>query len=165
MARPIAWGAGSDTEAPRAWGGSRGIVLTGYLRRIDKKIRMGIDRGLAPFGLTQQQAVVITLLHDSGDTHVYQKDLEREMELTNPAVTNLIKGMVNKGLVTRQKEEHDGRYFRLLLTDEGNDLYDAACEQLVQGNGIYEERLSAEELDTLEALLAKVFEDPDEALE
>lgn len=156
MDRPIAWGVGPESETPDTWSGTRGILLTGYLRRIDKKIRQSIDRDLEPYGLTHRQAVVIRLLHEAGDYPVYQKVLERELELTNPAVTSIIKTMVRKGLVRREQEEHDGRYYRLYLTDEGNALCDAAKQGLIAGNRIFEERLNAQELDELEALMAKL---------
>lgn len=157
LARPLTWGSGPESSLPQAWGGSRGVLLTGYLRRIDRRIRLSINRRLAPYGLTLSQAVVIALLHDAGAEHIYQKDLERELELTNPTVTSLIKTMVGRGLVRRVQEQHDGRYYRLSLTDAGDALYETVAKELLRGNAIFEERLSEDELDELELLFKKLL--------
>ena len=48
--------------------------------------------------------------------------LANEMHLTSGRITRIIDGLVKKGLVQRNIDDHDRRYFHLALTPEGNKL-------------------------------------------
>jgi len=60
-------------ERPRAHGGDENVVLTGYIRRIDKLIMTRGNALLAPYGLTMPQAVIVWYLDRHHDEPVYQR--------------------------------------------------------------------------------------------
>ena len=93
------------------------------------------------------------LRHSPGIT---QKELAKRMHVSPPSVATSVRRLEAAGLVRREGDEKDGRVTHLYLTPEGEAM-DAACargrefmmDTLYRG-------LSAEELDTLYALLGKM---------
>ena len=84
-----------------------------------------------------------------------EKDTQRK---ANPTVTASIKSLVNKGIVRREQDPDDGRYFRLYLTDYGKSLYEPCVDAFLETNAAIDSRLTEEERSQFIATLKKLMQ-------
>ncbi|MBA1202760.1 MarR family transcriptional regulator [Pseudomonas capeferrum] len=114
-----------------------------------------LDSHLEAYGVTAAQFKVLIIVT------LYQVDtpaeLCRSLGLDSGSMTRMLDRLEQKGLLRRQRCPQDRRQVRLALTEDGQSLADrlpqvgaAAMNELVGA-------LRPEELQTLEALLAKVL--------
>lgn len=158
MAKDLPWSASNRVDSvPHAWAGSRSLVMFGYASRIIKKTRLEIERRLAPYGLSQPQAVIICLLSDTAGQEICQKDLEAALDLTNPTVTSILSNMLSKGLVEKKPGKTDKRMRVITLTEKGKSLYELSSKTLLDASSFFEENLSPQELDELDMLFRKAL--------
>lgn len=149
-----------DAEDSRFWGPATSM-LSRSIHVIDQRVYRGMNARLAPYHLSQQQAIIVCFLKEHESKPVYQKDLEHEMGLTNPTVTAMIKSMMANDVVYKIKDKADGRFYQLKLTPHGIELYEPAKAALMSTNAAFEDKLSPAELVELERLLGKVLEEND----
>lgn len=71
---------------------------------------------------------IICYLSEHEGEYVYQKDIEREFDITRSTASKVIDLMEQKGLVERQKVPHDARLRNLVLTDESRKLAELIAE-------------------------------------
>lgn len=119
--------------------------ITRLAHELDKNLFNRINQRLLPLEISQTQALFILYLGYYTDLPAYQRALEKTFGLTNPTVTASIKSLVNKGIVRREQDPDDGRYFRLYLTDYGRSLYEPCIDAFLGVNAALEERLTKEE--------------------
>ena len=110
-----------------------------------------------PGNLTPQQLFVLARL---SRCPAQPSELARDHSVGMSTMTGLIDGLVARGLVERQHDEHDRRAVRLVLTPDGDALwheaeaatYEAVRQILAPLTAEQRERL-ARTLDDLESLL------------
>lgn len=132
------------------------VLISNLIHTIDKDMSRIYNRELLKFGLTMQQSVVILFIANSDKEKIYQIDIEKYLGLKNPSVTSLIKNLVSNGYVYRVKDEADGRYFHLHLTEKSLFIKDDLAKTIYDINGYIESVLPKDEFDTLTSLLVKV---------
>lgn len=93
-----------------------------YLKRISKTISMTVDKNLSDIGLNVAQSNVLEYLEKNQGEEVNQVDIERNFQLTNPAVTKMLKKLEAKHLVERLDSSKDRRYKRICITHSGSEL-------------------------------------------
>ena len=95
------------------------------------------------------------------DGPVRARELNKHVLLSQPALSRLVDRLVDRGLVAREPDPVDGRGVLLFLTDDGR-----ATQRRVGGRhavdvaALVGSRLTARELQTLEALCDKLAADP-----
>lgn len=95
--------------------------LCGLSRRIHRfavnsPIRKKIDH------VTGTNGWIIAFLSCNKDRDIFQKDVEKEFDVTRSTASKVIDLMEQKGLVERQKVSHDARLRKLVLTAEADKL-------------------------------------------
>lgn len=65
---------------------------------------------------------IIGYLADNEHRDVFQKDIEKEFDITRSTASKVIDLMEQKGLVERQTVSHDARLRKLVLTDKSRQL-------------------------------------------
>lgn len=65
---------------------------------------------------------IIGYLADNEDSDIFQKDIEREFDITRSTASKVIDLMEQKGLVERQTVPQDARLRKLVLTDKSRQL-------------------------------------------
>ncbi|MCR5796132.1 MAG: MarR family transcriptional regulator [Solobacterium sp.] len=133
-------------------------LITNVIHTIDKNVLKIYNRGLAEYGLTMQQSLVILYIGNTDKEKVYQIDLERYLGLRNPTVTSMIKNLIANDYVYRIKDEADGRYYHLHLTDKSLAVKDNLARVIYEINHKIESKLTEEEFTMLSFLLNKVSE-------
>lgn len=85
-----------------------------------------------------------------------QSELARRVRLMGPSVVAALNQMERLGLVRRQRSETDRRVMHVFLTERGRGLRREMTEAAVAGNEAALHHLTAEEVEQLLGLLAKV---------
>lgn len=69
-----------------------------------------------------------------------------KMGMESTSLSRTLKRMEDQGLITRKRDENDGRMVRILLTDRGKDLRSLAKLTILDFNEEVREHLSADDL-------------------
>lgn len=132
--------------------------ITRLAHELDKNFLNQINQKLLPLEISQTQALFILYLGYYTDLPAYQRALEKTFGLTNPTVTASVKSLVNKGIVRREQDPDDGRYFRLYLTDYGKTLYDPCIDAFLEVNAALDARLTQEERTQFVSIMKKLLQ-------
>ena len=114
--------------------------------------RLLADHGLS---LTDYQAL-LTLSH-ADRSSMRRVDLAEQLMLTPSGVTRLLDGLERDGWVAKASCDSDARVTYAVLTEEGRERLEAAGRShIAQVRAVFEERCSADELETLVELLGRL---------
>lgn len=125
------------------------MLISNLIHSIDKKIFSLFNKELSRYHLTFQQAIAILYIAKHTDENIYQKDIELYMGLTNPSVTSLMKYLINNDFVYRIKDENDGRYFHLHLTQKSLEIKYDLIDSIQNTNRYIETLLGNEQYKNL----------------
>jgi len=125
------------------------------VRRIQLLERDIIEKALRPIGLTASQYTALSMLGRRDGLSSAQ--LARRFGVAPQSMTEVIKALEDKRLISRSEEESNRRILRITLTNAGRKCIDI-CETLVDREE--EELLAAlsqTEIATLRKLLARII--------
>lgn len=136
--------------------------MTVWLRllRGSAAARRLLDAGLqAEHGLTVVEYEALLLLSQAEERSMRRIDLARGLGLTASGVTRLLDALERDGLVAKATCDRDARVTYAVLTDEGaGRLESSSCSHEGSVRSLFEQRYTAEELDTLASLLGRLPE-------
>ena len=81
--------------------------------------------------LTARQALIIAYLSTHKKEVVTQKVLEDHLHLTNPTITVMVRTMIKKGLIRKERVEEDARKYRLFLTDRAKEVEEVSRREAI----------------------------------
>ena len=114
-------------------------------------------RLVADHGLTINDYECLLHLSHSENGSLRRVDLAERLMLTPSGVTRLLDGLERDGWVRKGQCDSDARVTYAVLTDEGRERLESAGRTHVgQIQEIFDQRFSAEELETLGALLGRL---------
>ena len=90
------------------------------LMRAAESLTARVHRHLAPVGLTVSQFGVLEALYHLGA--LSQKDLGRKILRSSGNITLVVDNLEKRGLVKRERDRTDRRFFIIHLTDKGKRL-------------------------------------------
>ncbi|GGU07889.1 MarR family winged helix-turn-helix transcriptional regulator [Nocardioides albus] len=130
--------------------------------RLAMRLRVSMDRALAPLGLTHAQYSLIASLHGlRASEDPTQRQLADLTGLEPMYVSKLARQLEAKGWVKRVRDPKDTRAVRLVITPEGTEVTREAIavtgrllDQLTAPLGGRNSRRAAEAQAALEAMLA-----------
>jgi DNA-binding MarR family transcriptional regulator len=135
-------------------------ALTAWIRllRGHAAARRTLDGQLqAAHGLTVVGYEALLLLSRAEENAMRRIDLAEGLGLTPSGVTRLLDGLERDGLVAKRTCAHDARVTYAVLTDAGRErLERASCSHVGSVRALFEERYSADELETLATLLGRL---------
>ena len=117
------------------------------------------EQHFSKFGLTASQTFTLIYLfksHDKGIS-VNQKDIEKELDISNPTVTGILNRLEVKGLITRVPCRHDARAKNIEVTEKALELDKQLRIVFQQSDEKLVESLSKEEIDNLQSYLIKIL--------
>ncbi|WP_236791770.1 MarR family winged helix-turn-helix transcriptional regulator [Amycolatopsis sp. GM8] len=129
------------------------IRLGLLLRQSHRRAASALNDALAPLGLTGKHFGVLLLIERDGVST--QRDLIAETGSDKAGMVRTVEDLEQLGYLTRTRSRTDKRVAELTLTRAGEDAF-ATAHQLA-GKAARElfREFSADDLDTLEALLAR----------
>jgi DNA-binding MarR family transcriptional regulator len=112
---------------------------------------------VAEHGMTSRDYEVLLYLSQSPERMLPMSALAESTMLTRSGITRLIDGLVGCGLIERVSCSRDARVSYARLTDAGYDkLREAGCTHIAGIQRLFLEHFSADEIDQLAALLARL---------
>ncbi|MAS36382.1 MAG: hypothetical protein CL610_20420 [Anaerolineaceae bacterium] len=111
---------------------------------------------MAEHGLTPPQFFVLkTLIEQGGACPIGQ--IARQHHLTNATMTGLVKRLegMDPPLVVRERSEEDARSVNVVLTQEGQDRFDAIKDAIIAQLQLILSLISQEERETLLHFLSR----------
>jgi DNA-binding MarR family transcriptional regulator len=114
-------------------------------------------------GLEPWEFDVLAALRRAGTPYqLSPKALLQQTLVSSGTMTNRIDRLVERRLVERRTDPHDGRGVLVLMTDRGREAVDDAISELLAGEAELLEGLSNADQERLAALLRKLSLDFDE---
>jgi len=105
-------------------------------------------------GLTQKQVSALWLVHDQPG--LSQTDLSQHLQMDRATTTEIINRLAARELLRREAMAGDRRKLALHLEPAGKQLLDHAREAIRAHEAWLKERFSAQEIDVLIGLLARI---------
>lgn len=113
----------------------------------------------AEFDLTATQTFTLIYLfkaHEDGRT-INQRDIERDLDISNPTVTGILNRLEHKGLILRKMNPADARVKNIVVTSEALELDKILRKKFQENEKQLVEVLSEEEVSELSRMLEKIL--------
>lgn len=118
--------------------------------------RQLMGRRMAMHGMHPAQMFCLSeIAHHDGIT---QRDLAEHLNVSRPTLTVMLQKMEKAGLVERRSDEHDQRYTRLTLTEQGEAVHDEMHDIIVSIIQDMKRDMSDEDLAQFAGLLKRLGE-------
>lgn len=91
--------------------------------RLNRRMRRYFDSFFPEPTLSSIQALTLHyIIVESENRDVYLKDIEEFLEIKGSSVNNLINNLERNGFLRRESVSHDGRYKKLVLTEQTRSM-------------------------------------------
>ncbi|WP_416324496.1 MarR family winged helix-turn-helix transcriptional regulator [[Eubacterium] hominis] len=113
----------------------------------------------AEFDLTATQTFTLIYLfkaHEDGRI-INQRDIERDLDISNPTVTGILNRLEHKGLILRKMNPADARVKNIVVTSEALELDKILRKKFQENEKQLVEVLSEEEVSELSRMLEKIL--------
>ncbi|WJZ03557.1 Transcriptional regulator SlyA [Corynebacterium freiburgense] len=124
------------------------------MNRIARALGIQFANQLKPLGLTPAQFAVLQDIDEHPGTA--QHDISARTSMDMPTLTELLLRMEQRGYITRERDEQNRRRYVIHLCDQTDAMLADARDLASATNSYALAGLSAQELDTLFDLLARV---------
>ena len=104
--------------------------LAVVLLRTGDVLHHGIDRALAPSGLSNEQYNALRILRGAGERGHPTLEISRRLISRSPNITRLVDKLIDKGLARRDRDAEDRRQAVVRITPAGLKL-SARCDQAI----------------------------------
>lgn len=106
--------------------------------------------------ITQSRILDYILSHK--DTDIYQKDLERVLNLRRATVSEVLNTMEKNGMIKRTKNQNDARTNKITLIEPNENRHQEFQKNIKDIEDIMTENISEEELEAFSLTLKKMQE-------
>lgn len=104
------------------------------------------------------QLRIIIFLEDNKDKDIYQKDLEKTLNISKSAISGVIKTMEKKGIVERIPVLNDARKNKIILSEKSLQFYREKIEDMKKISEELISGISDDELKEFKRILNKMKE-------
>ena len=139
------------------------LQVLSRVARLGKHLDRARRQAFAASGLEPWEFDVLAALRRAGAPYqLSPKALLQQTLVSSGTMTNRIDRLVERRLVERRTDPHDGRGVLVVMTGRGAEAVDAAISELLAGEAELLEGLSKADQERLAALLRKLSLDFDE---
>lgn len=134
---------------------------TGYMiKQINQLNQIRLNQMFAQFDLTASQTFTMIYLFKTHEKkiEVKQKDIEREMDISNPTVTGILNRLESKGLIERIECKDDARAKNICVTKKALELDIVLRAKFSENEKQLVDCLNEEEKFQLNYLLEKILD-------
>lgn len=114
------------------------------------------DPNLVEENITGLNGRVIGFLYLNRDKDIFQKDIEEVLRIRRSTASTLLKGMEEKGLISRLSVEFDARLKKIVLTEKANYVQLRISKDIEKFENKLREGITDEELEIFENVLGKI---------
>ncbi len=134
------------------------MAVIGRLSRLSRVVDARLGSTFAEHGLDRASFDVLATLRRSDPPHrLTPTELMASSMVTSGAITQRLDRLEEKGLITRERSEADGRAVVVTLTPAGRAALDAALPDHLETERALLEGLPAEDLEVLAGLLRRLL--------
>lgn len=121
-----------------------------------RKNQIYLNAAMKPLNITTAEQPILMYLyrHDA----VSQEEISAYLQVDKALTTRTVQSLLEKGLVTKKKDEKDKRCNKISLTQKGQDMREAMVEKFVGWNKIMLEGMDEAKRDLLFELLEEMVE-------
>lgn len=106
-------------------------ILMEKFDKLNRKMRRYFDSFFPEPTLTGIQALTLQyIIVESESRDIFLKDIEDYWEIKGSSVNKLINHLERNGYLRRESIAHDGRYKKLVLTDQAHEVQDELAERI-----------------------------------
>jgi DNA-binding MarR family transcriptional regulator len=135
------------------------IAVHERLGRAASANRRALDGIAATYHLRTGEFDVLAALRNAGPRYALTpSDLARILNVSPAGITDRVDRLTARALVDRDPNPHDRRSLKVILTDDGKSLIDAALTDHTVAQTKSLSKLAAKEQRTLDKLLRKLLE-------
>lgn len=99
--------------------------------KLNRRIRRYFASFFTDTPITSVQALILHyIIVESEKREIFPKDLEEFLEIKGSSVTSLISNLERNGYLRRESLESDGRYKKLMLTEQTLAIQDDITERI-----------------------------------
>lgn len=135
--------------------------LTYNLGQAHKRMLLKQSSIMKKYGLTARQALIIAYLSTHKKEVVTQKVLEDHLHLTNPTITVMVRTMIKKGLIRKERVEEDARKYRLFLTDRAKEVEEVSRREAIDLDRRFYQGVSDTDMKIFRGVLGKILKNLD----
>ncbi len=106
------------------------LLAVAELRSALRRFLAATDEVTRRYDLTPRRYDLLAMLHGAESGSCTASELAERLRLSRNSITELITRAAEAGLVTRERDAHDGRVKRIVPTREGSKRYRAAVGDL-----------------------------------
>ncbi len=127
------------------------------LKRVNNIYKRNFNNKIAEINLTTAQCDVLGFLRAKEGQEVNPIDLEKNLNLTRPTVTGLLKRLEEKGFIRLEASCRDHRYKQILLTEKADRHHQEMLSNLREVEEQLYKDISEEEKEVLISILNKIL--------
>lgn len=124
------------------------------LKRASLALRKVQDESLAQFGMTSAQMEVLAPVYFSDG--IEHRKLVEWLGVTSPTLTNIVDGLVQRGLIERRSSREDARVKQFYITEQGEALFQKVGEGREEFFQRFTTGFSEEELELFASFLKRL---------
>lgn len=129
------------------------------INRISNRLRRRSKRAQERLGITASQGNILDYILVESENHsVYQKDIEQEFGLRPSTATEVLNYLEGRNLICRVKDEKDGRYKKLVFTEEADRIRKILRKEIEHSEEILLEGISQEDQEQFKKITSKMLE-------
>ncbi len=114
----------------------------------------------AEFDLTASQTFTLIYLLRAAEEGrmIHQRDIEKEMDISNPTVTGILNRLESKGLIIRKTSEEDARIKHIAVSEKALELDKILRKRFAENEAELVHCLSEEEVKQLHDMLHRILD-------
>ncbi len=106
----------------------------GYLMGLIKReLDKSKNKDIKEFNITHTQFQIIMFLYHNQDKYIFQKDVEKELEISKATASVMIDRLEKNGFIKRISSEKDSRYKYLVLLPASFEVQDVVVSRCKKG--------------------------------
>ena len=141
--------------------GSDKLGLTYNLGQAHKMMLLRQSGIMKKFGLTARQSLIIAYLSIHKMEVVTLKTLEDHLHLTNPTITVMVKSMIEKGLIRKERMPDDARKYRLFMTEKAKQVEQASLKASKDLYESFYEGIPESDMQVFKGVLSRIMKNLD----
>lgn len=128
-----------------------------YVKSINNEMERRRNIILSKYGVTGTQSDVVEYLLENISKDVYQRDLEKLFNQSNPSMTGILNRLEKNNFIIRVVSSKDSRCKKIILTNKTYEIIKEIKKDLLTFNNNYNRMLNESEKEELVFLLRKLY--------
>lgn len=120
-------------------------------RRFDRDWKRYMDEDV-----TVMHTWILIFIRERGEQATFQRDVEKEFEISRSTATNILQLMEKKELITRASVKYDERLKKLCLTEKGHRITEKMRQMTIRSDRELVKGIEPEKIETFYDVLDNI---------